>query len=62
MNVVVVLVENEKHFHIFKGDHDVIYKEAYLKSLDEPEKFWSDIAQMITWDKFFEQVLDNSSQ
>lgn len=45
-----------------KGDHDLIYKEAYLKSLEEPEKFWGDIAQMITWDKNFEQVLDNSCE
>jgi hypothetical protein len=54
---------NKKTMFIFKGDHDLIYKEAYLKSLEDPEKFWGDIAQsMISWDKNFEQVLDNSSE
>lgn len=33
-----------------------------MKSLEDPTKFWSDVAQMVTWDKSFDQVLDNSSE
>jgi hypothetical protein len=34
----------------------------YLSSINEPEKFWGDIgSQMVTWDKMFEKVLDDST-
>lgn len=36
-------------------DHD------YQRSIEEPEKFWGEIGQMISWDKMYEQVLDDSS-
>lgn len=39
-----------------------MYKEAYLKSIEEPELFWGEVAKLISWDKNFEQVLDNSSE
>ncbi|CAG9809214.1 unnamed protein product [Chironomus riparius] len=46
----------------FPSDHDVLYKEAYLRSINEPEKFWDEIAsQSISWDKMYNQVLDNSN-
>lgn len=33
-----------------------------MRSIDEPEKFWDEIAsQLISWDKMYNQVLDNSS-
>lgn len=36
-------------------DHD------YQRSLEEPEKFWGEIGQLISWDKMYDQVLDDSS-
>lgn len=37
-------------------DHD------YHRSMEEPEKFWGEIgSQMISWDKMYDQVLDDSS-
>lgn len=34
----------------------------YYQSINEPEKFWGEIAsQMISWDKMYDKVLDDSS-
>ena len=37
------------------------YKEIYKKSITDPESFWSEAAQQITWDKPFEKVIDDSN-
>ena len=34
------------------------YKEAYKKSIEEPESFWSDIAQHFLWKKKWDKVLE----
>ncbi|HZG99893.1 MAG TPA: acetyl-coenzyme A synthetase N-terminal domain-containing protein, partial [Flavisolibacter sp.] len=34
------------------------YKEAYAKSIQEPEAFWRDVAQHFHWRKPSEKVLD----
>ncbi len=34
------------------------YKEAYKKSVDQPELFWSEIADHFTWRKKWDKVLD----
>jgi acetyl-CoA synthetase len=34
------------------------YKEAYQKSVDEPEAFWSEIAENFEWRKKWDRVLD----
>lgn len=34
------------------------YKEAYQKSIDNPEKFWGDIAENFTWRKKWDKVLE----
>lgn len=34
------------------------YQEAYQKSIEQPEKFWAEIAQEFDWIKPFTQVLD----
>ena len=34
------------------------YQTAYQKSMDEPEKFWADIAQHFVWQKKWDKVLD----
>ena len=34
------------------------YKEAYQKSIDNPEAFWSDVAENFTWKKKWDSVLD----
>jgi acetyl-CoA synthetase len=34
------------------------YKEAYQKSIEDPEAFWSDIAEHFTWHKKWDKVLD----
>jgi propionyl-CoA synthetase len=36
------------------------YREAYRRSIDEPEAFWADEARRIHWETPFEQVLDRS--
>ena len=33
------------------------YKIAYQKSIDNPEEFWSEIAETFTWQKKWTQVL-----
>ncbi|KAG5674015.1 hypothetical protein PVAND_004008 [Polypedilum vanderplanki] len=46
----------------FPSDHDHLYKEAYLRSIEEPDKFWDEIAStLISWDKMYDKVLDNSN-
>ena len=37
------------------------YREAYRRSLDDPEGFWGEAARLIDWDRPFEQVLDRSN-
>lgn len=39
------------------------YSDTYLRSIEEPEEFWGEIAAppKIHWDKPFEKVLDNSN-
>ena len=34
------------------------YKEAYQQSIDNPEAFWSDVAENFTWKKKWDKVLD----
>ena len=34
------------------------YKEAYQKSIDNPETFWSEVAENFTWKKKWDSVLD----
>ena len=34
------------------------YQTAYQKSIEQPEKFWEDIAQHFTWQKKWDKVLD----
>ena len=34
------------------------YKEAYQKSIDNPEQFWGDIAENFTWKKKWDKVLE----
>ena len=34
------------------------YKEAYQKSVDDPEGFWADIAQNFYWRKPWDKVLN----
>ncbi|XP_011707137.1 PREDICTED: acyl-CoA synthetase short-chain family member 3, mitochondrial-like, partial [Wasmannia auropunctata] len=38
------------------------YEEAYKKSLEHPEEFWSEIADCIDWSKPWHKVLDNSNE
>jgi propionyl-CoA synthetase len=37
------------------------YREAYRRSIDEPEAFWAEQARRIHWQTPFEQVLDRSN-
>lgn len=43
-------------------DSSPTYSDSYMRSLDEPEEFWRELAETprIHWDKPFEKVLDNS--
>ncbi|KAF3425189.1 hypothetical protein E2986_07287 [Frieseomelitta varia] len=38
------------------------YDEAYKESLENPERFWGQVAQCIDWSKPWEKVLDNTRQ
>ncbi|XP_065349369.1 acyl-CoA synthetase short-chain family member 3, mitochondrial [Cloeon dipterum] len=42
-----------------KGQLD-LYKEVMRRSLQEPEKFWAQVASEIYWNKPWDKVLDNS--
>lgn len=54
-------------FHLSTGNFSSgghpIYSDEYLRSIEEPEQFWGEIAAppMIHWDKPFDKVLDNSN-
>jgi len=36
------------------------YRKAYLRSIDEPEAFWAEVGQFLTWDRPWDKVIDNS--
>jgi len=38
-----------------------IYDEAYKKSLESPDEFWSEVAGYIDWSKPWHKILDNSN-
>ena len=38
-----------------------IYEEAYLRSLEDPEGFWTDAARGIDWYTSWDTVLDSSN-
>lgn len=38
------------------------YDEAHKESLENPEKFWGEVAQCVDWSKPWTKVLDNSKQ
>ncbi|HPJ37975.1 MAG TPA: propionyl-CoA synthetase [Spirochaetota bacterium] len=38
------------------------YNEAYVQSLEDPEKFWGDAAGDIQWHKAYDTVLDDTAQ
>lgn len=41
---------------------NTIYADAYMRSLNQPEDFWSEIGStMIHWDKPFKRVMDNTN-
>ena len=37
------------------------YEEVYKRSIEQPEEFWDEVAQDITWFKPYEKVLDDSN-
>ncbi|KAH8278566.1 hypothetical protein KR018_005243, partial [Drosophila ironensis] len=41
--------------------HDPLYMEAYRKSVQNPVSFWEEQAQLLDWDRPWQQVLDNSN-
>ncbi|KAI5726855.1 hypothetical protein M8J76_009684 [Diaphorina citri] len=38
------------------------YYDAYRKSIEAPESFWTDVGNMATWSKKWDRILDNSDQ
>lgn len=38
------------------------YYDAYRKSIEDPESFWTDIGNVATWSKKWDKILDNSDQ
>ncbi|VEN59489.1 unnamed protein product [Callosobruchus maculatus] len=36
------------------------YETSYKESIEQPERFWAKVAQMITWSKPWKRVLDNT--
>jgi propionyl-CoA synthetase len=40
-----------------------MYRDAYMRSLEDPEKFWDEIgSQSVSWDRLYDKVLDNDSE
>ena len=38
------------------------YEEAFRRSIECPEEFWSEIAQCVEWTKPWTKVLDNTNE
>jgi propionyl-CoA synthetase len=38
------------------------YEEAYRRSIEDPEGFWGEAAEAITWTKKWDKVLDDSNK
>ncbi|XP_023709267.1 acyl-CoA synthetase short-chain family member 3, mitochondrial isoform X3 [Cryptotermes secundus] len=38
------------------------YQESLRRSLEEPEEFWKEVGQCVTWTKPWDEVLDNTKQ
>ncbi|KAJ9596889.1 hypothetical protein L9F63_012145, partial [Diploptera punctata] len=49
-------------FGIMTPYYNQKYLEIYKRSLEEPEKFWSEVGQCVTWTKRWDKVLDNSEE
>ncbi|XP_049845482.1 acyl-CoA synthetase short-chain family member 3, mitochondrial [Schistocerca gregaria] len=47
----------KQHIHVSKK-----YTEAFRRSLEEPEEFWSEVGRCVTWSKPWVKVLDNSEK
>lgn len=43
------------------GNVNSRYEEVYKRSIEQPEEFWDEVAQDITWFKPYEKVLDDSN-
>ncbi|XP_021942773.1 acyl-CoA synthetase short-chain family member 3, mitochondrial isoform X2 [Zootermopsis nevadensis] len=43
-------------------DQNQKYQESFKRSLEEPEKFWAEVGQCVTWTKPWEKVLDNTNE
>lgn len=38
------------------------YEAAYKRSMEDPEGFWAEVGQSVTWTKPWDKVLDNSDE
>ncbi|MCB1607324.1 MAG: hypothetical protein KDI71_10150, partial [Xanthomonadales bacterium] len=36
------------------------YRQVWQRSIDDPEGFWADAAEAISWDRRWDRVLDDS--
>jgi len=43
-------------------NQDQIYQELYQRSINQPDQFWADAAQKISWSKPWNEVLDDSNK
>ncbi|KAK2585890.1 hypothetical protein KPH14_010478 [Odynerus spinipes] len=55
-------IDENDHTLISNQHHSPIYEEAYNRSLEHPEEFWSEVARSIHWFKPWTKVLDNSNE
>jgi len=38
------------------------YQDSFRRSLEEPEEFWAEIGECVTWTKPWDKVLDNTNE
>ena len=38
------------------------YEETFRRSIDDPETFWAEVGDELSWSKRWEKVLDNSNE
>ena len=55
-------VHSKKSNTVILSCYRCLYQQTFQKSIEQPERFWDELAQDITWFKKYTQVLDDSKQ
>ncbi|XP_046834338.1 acyl-CoA synthetase short-chain family member 3, mitochondrial-like [Vespa crabro] len=53
--------KNDNNFGSYEN-HSAIYRDAFKRSLENPEEFWAEVGKLINWFKPWNKVLDNFNE